>query len=238
MLCFPGNPVEEPRGGKPLCHIATYPFSCMIPSCFPLFPALHSAHSLNYLRLSPFPTSKFWRHRKLIYLIYSSWKHRVSLTHNSNFHTRHVLLINALGSPDSKVLNFLNFFPPPFLNWEIASGPTRTWKALLQEHPNLLPLWITYPAAKKSQREWLLLKWLMANKIQLYLLGSLLNCRARWLRDFICAPPAIPALGQAQLHLGHRSHKTLRANPTLLHGREGATSWPCVSIFQDVGLNS
>lgn len=54
---------------------------------------------------------------------------------------------------------------------------------------------------------------------------------------------ALPtALGQAQLQLRHRSDKSLRANPlakpTLLHGREEATSWPCMSIFQDVWLNS
>lgn len=95
MLCFPGNHVEEPRGRKPLWHIAPCPFSCMSPSRFPLFPALHSALSLNHLRLSPFTTSKLWRHRKLIYPKYSSWKHPASLTHNSNFHTRHMLLIWA-----------------------------------------------------------------------------------------------------------------------------------------------
>lgn len=132
---------------------------------------------------------------------------------------------------------------------EGSSGPTRTWKTLPQEYPNLLTLWIPYPAAKKSQREWLLLEWLVADKIQLFFLGHLLSCRAGWLRDPIWAPPAtmaglaLPtALGQAQLQLRHRSDKSLRANPlakpTLLHGREEATSWPCMSIFQDVWLNS
>lgn len=203
-MCFPGtsgNHVEEPRGVKPLCHLATCPFSFIIPPLFPFLPALHSAHSLNHLRLNPFPASKLWRHGKLVYPRYSSWRHPASLTPSSNFHTHLALLVNEVGSPDSKVLNFLPFSPSPSLNWEMArlnmpqnapsclclpsvpcacslrcchttqwqlqlvesswegsSGWTRTWKAPLQEYPNLLTLWIAYPAAKKSQREWLLLE--------------------------------------------------------------------------------
>lgn len=240
-MCFlgtSGNHMEETTGGKPFCHIVTCPFSYMIPPLFPFFPALHSAHSLNHLRLSPSPTLQLWRYEKLIYPIYSSWRHPASPTPSSNFHTHLALLVNVLGSPDSKVLNFLHFFPPPFLNleiarlnmpqsatscpcshslpcacsqrwrhttqwqlqlvessWEGSSGPTRTWKTLPQEYPNLLTLWIPYPAAKKSQREWLLLEWLVANKIQLFFLGHLLSCRAGWLRDPTWAPPATMAGG-------------------------------------------